>query len=1024
MKLFKPLSKILFLFFLLISNFLTAQNFEKDTELAGIYYQKGVDLKNRYQLDSADYYLKLAAALFKKHEVWDNYLIIQNELGTILIRKGDMTAAIIFFETQLADAAEHFEATNEYSANFYNNLGLAHFFKGDVDAALDFYDRSLSIRIALGDKESIFVSNLFNDMGNGYSEKGEFELAFDYYQKALQIRQKILGENHPETALSYNNLGIIYKEQGQYDLAIEYHQKALKIQKKIFGENYPELANYYQGIGNAYKEKGELDLAMDYYMKAYTIHENAYGELNPLVAKDLVAIGNIYTEKEDFENAVDAFQKALKIQKQTLSENHPDLAMTYNNIGNIYNKYEQYDLALAFYLNALELKEAIVGEEHPEIADYFNNIGNIYASKGDYIQALEYQQKALDLKIMFFGNKHPSVILPYLNIGNIYYETGEYDKALVDFQNSMSANVKEFNPKPTNIYINPSLNNYYDAKKLLSSLHGKAKTLIGKYKTDMLEANLIAAFNTYQKCDILIGIIRRTTISKSDKIEFGKITSKIYDESIDICSKLHNLKKDTDNGYYIEQGFYFSEKNKAGVLLEAIAGSEAKKFSGLPDSLLAIEKKQKQEMVFYEKKLAEVVDAQEEAVIRNELFELKARYKKLITSFEKDYPKYYEMKHSEKYVTVKDLQSVLSEDVALRSYFLGDSLISIFTITHESISLDQVEKVEDFDFKIFGLRKLITSGVISDFNDFQVEAYDFYTKLFPRELPDGIKNILVIPDGNLGLIPFEVLLTEKYTGKIDQFEKYPFLINKYGFAYSYSANLFYKNIQKTIENGNRHSGDSWLGIAPVFNDVKNLVINDIYISSLPATEKEVKTINQKFKQKNIDSEIKVFNDASEEFLKSDAIKKYKYLHIATHGFVNSEKPELSGIILADNKSGGNDGILYSGEIYNLELNSDLVVLSACETGLGKVSKGEGIIGLTRALLYAGTNNIVVSLWRVSDNSTADLMIDFYDYFLKEREAENSMFAYSDYLRMSKLNMIKDEKFGHPFFWSPFILIGN
>ncbi len=1010
------------LFFLLMSNLLIAQDFEKDTELAGIYYQKGVQLKNQYQLDSADYYLKQAVEFFKKHEVWDNYLIIQNELGSILLQKGDLDNAIGFYETQLSFAAEHFDANNEYSANFYNKLGLAYFFKGDVDAALDFYDKSFAIRIALGDKESIFVSNLFNDMGNGYAEKGEFELAFDYYEKALEIRKKILGENHPETALSYNNLGIVYKAQGQYDLAIEYHQKAVGIQKNIFGEDYPELGNYYQGIGSAYMAKGDLDLAMDYYMKAFTIHEKNYGELNPKVAGDLVAIGIVYTEKGDYENAVDAFQRALKIQKQTLNDNHPDLAMTYNNIGNIYNKNEEYDLALAFYLNALQIKEAAVGQEHPEIADYYNNIGNIYSSKGDYEQALDYQQKALDIKTMFFGNKHPSVILPYLNIGNIYYETGEYDKALAEFQYSMAANVKGFNPELSDIYLNPELSNYYDANKLLSSLHGKAKTLVGKYKDDNSELHLIAAFASYQKCDTLIGIIRKVIVSKSDKIELGRLASNIYDEGIDICSKLHNLNKDTKGDYYLEEAFYFSEKNKAGVLLEAIAATEAKKFSGLPDDLLIVEREQKQQIAFYEKKLAEVFDAEEEAVVRNELFDLRQKYNALIAGFEKDYPKYYEMKYSMNFVTVENLQNVLPAKTAIISYFLGDSLISIFTITPESIFLEQVEKNEDFDFDIFGLRKMITSGSVADIKEFQSASYDFYKKIFPEQSLNGIETVLIISDGNLGLIPFEALLTEKFSGKIDAFDKYPFLIKKYRFAYSYSANLFYKNIQKTLSNG--VGNEYWLGVAPVFNDAKKIVVNDMYISALPATEEEVKTIDQNFKKKNLVSELKVFNEASEEFLKSSAVKKYKYIHIATHGFVNSEKPELSAIILSGNKSGGNDGVLYSGEIYNLELNSDLVVLSACETGLGKVSKGEGIIGLTRALLYAGTNNIIVSLWKVSDTSTSKLMIDFYDELLEKIDAGSSKFAYADYLRISKLAMIKDKKLGHPFFWSPFILIGN
>jgi len=1024
MKISNQVIKSLTIFFLLMSPLLHAQDYDADMDRASSFYQKGMDLKINYQLDSASYYLKEAADLFKTHEEWENYLILQNEVGAIKLSKGNWDDAIAFFEGELAVAAEHFDENNEYSANLYNNLGLAHFLKGDIDDALDIYDRALSIRISIGDKESVFMSNLFNAMGNGYSEKGEFELALDYYQKALKIRKKLLGENHPETAGSYNNLGIIYEAQGQYDLAIQYHQKAVEIRKNIYGEDHPELAEYYRGIGNAYMDKGELDLAMSYYMKGYTINQKTYGDSNPLIAKDLIAIGNVYTAKDDYENAIDAFQKALKIQKHTLSANHPDLAMTYNNIGNVYNKNEEFDLALAFYMNALQIKEAVVGEEHPEIADYYNNIGNIYSSKGDYDQALDYQQRGLDLKVMFFGNRHPAVVLPYLNMGNIYYETGEYDRALVAFQNSLSANVKGFNPEATNFYVNPPLNNYYDAKKLLSSLQGKAKAFVGKYKTDTLEANLIAAFKSYQKCDTLIGIIRKTTISKSDKIELGKIASKVYDEGIDVCSNLHNLNKDSDNGFYLEEGFYFSEKNKAGVLLEAIAAVEAKKFSGLPDSLLAIEKTQKEHIAYYEKKLAETFNADEERDIRNKLFELKKEYNKLIAGFERDYPKYYEMKHSKKFVSVKELQGILPLDVAIRSYFIGDNSISIFTLTTDAISFDQVEKEDDFDFKVFSLRKLITSGTAEDVRNYQTESNEFYKKLFPKPLPSQIDKLLIIPDGNLGLIPFEALLYDSYSGEIDDFNSYPYLIKKYGFAYSYSANLFYKNINRTTGAENSLAENSWLGIAPVFNNVKNLVINDVYISPLPATEHEVKTINQEFKRNNLPADYKIFNDASEQFLKSDSIKKYKYLHIATHGFVNSEKPELSGIILSGDKSGGNDGVLYSGEIYNMELNADLVVLSACETGLGKISKGEGIIGLTRALLYAGTNNIIVSLWKVSDNSTSKLMIDFYDNFLKENDRENTKFAYSDYLREAKLNMLKDKKFGHPFFWSPFILIGN
>jgi CHAT domain-containing protein len=256
--------------------------------------------------------------------------------------------------------------------------------------------------------------------------------------------------------------------------------------------------------------------------------------------------------------------------------------------------------------------------------------------------------------------------------------------------------------------------------------------------------------------------------------------------------------------------------------------------------------------------------------------------------------------------------------------------------------------------------------------------------------------------------------------------------------------------------------NDWLAFAPVFSDENTsgityasrellrrtnnmsndssatrgfLISNGNYINPLPGTINEVKTIFSKFDQKQYNAKIELNENASESLLKSDEIKKYNMLHFATHGFVNSEKPELSGLLLAQINDTAiteidaelntgkeqNDGILYSGEIYNLELNADLVVLSACETGLGKIKKGEGIIGLTRALLYAGAKNIVVSLWQVSDESTSQLMINFYDNILQNGLRKPQ---YSKSLRKAKLKMISEGKYAHPFYWSPFILIGK
>jgi CHAT domain-containing protein len=309
-----------------------------------------------------------------------------------------------------------------------------------------------------------------------------------------------------------------------------------------------------------------------------------------------------------------------------------------------------------------------------------------------------------------------------------------------------------------------------------------------------------------------------------------------------------------------------------------------------------------------------------------------------------------------------------------------------------------------------------------------------------------IENLIIIPDDELAIIPFESLLTNKYTGNINAYNEYPYFIKKYNICYSYSANLFYSTFSKEVSSTLEITRlNDWLAFAPVFDNSsnQNMIISQelqrqldslktdslmtnrsmfdrTNISPLPETETEIKTIFKLYDDRNLKAKVLLRNDANEKFIKSGELGKYKVLHFATHAFVNSEKPELSGLLLAQDTIGGEDGVLYSGEIYNLKLNSDLVVLSACETGLGKIQKGEGIIGLTRALLYAGTKNIIVSLWKVTDKSTSNLMVDFY----KNSLASKGQQSHSEALRNAKLKMINEGKYAQPFFWSPFILIGK
>ncbi len=626
--------------------------------------------------------------------------------------------------------------------------------------------------------------------------------------------------------------------------------------------------------------------------------------------------------------------------------------------------------------------------------------------------------------------------------------------ALEYYQKGVTSCLYNFNDT-INVSTVPEIKDYLEWNQLLKALQAKAQiftdTTITLSKFEFLAKfdRQKIAIKHYQACDTLITEVRQKISAKSDKLALGEKADEIYIKAVDVCLQLANTYDNSKSPFeYQAQAFHFSEKNKASILLESLAGSEAQKFAGIPDSLLEKEKSLNIEVALYTKTLAEQPDSAKEVLFKNKLFEANREYEKLIKQFETDYPKYYNLKYGNELVPVKKLQKSLDKKTALLSYTVTDSSIIIFTITRKKLEVQVVEKDARFDNILQLYRDILMSK--GSQRAFTIASQYFYRTLIPDNLPKKIENLIIIPDGILASIPFETFLTEKYPNldSLPKWKDFSFLIKDYNISYSYSANLFYKTFPKEKTKEVEVTPlNEWLAFAPVFDNsktaglamrtrkllqemdsikidsvqIRGTLISGGYVSPLPGTEIEVKKIFKQFDDKGKKALAQIHENANEAFVKSDTLKRYKYLHFATHGFVNMEKPELSGILLAQDTTINEDGILYTGEIYNLELNADLTVLSACETGLGKVKKGEGIIGLTRALLYAGSKNIIVSLWAIADESTKDLMIDFYGNLLLQNVKENN---FGEPLRKAKIKMINEGVYAHPFYWSPFILIGK
>ncbi len=342
---------------------------------------------------------------------------------------------------------------------------------------------------------------------------------------------------------------------------------------------------------------------------------------------------------------------------------------------------------------------------------------------------------------------------------------------------------------------------------------------------------------------------------------------------------------------------------------------------------------------------------------------------------------------------------------------VGDSSSCLWVITKSNNKLYRIpprkklqEQIEAIRFALIDPRE-----GISDF--FTNAGNALYEELIRPAEPFLSKKskLVIIPDGVLNYLPFEVLLTEnKESVKGTSNENIPFLVKKYPISYGQSISVLRTLISKTP--GKKSSGkfsDNLLAFGdPLYEDTSfNLQVK---YPRLEFSGREIENIASFFKRGS--PVIYLRNNSTEENLKrNNELSRFNYIHFATHGLIDEYNPDLSSLILTSGKNSGEDGFLQAAEIFNMKLNADLVVLSACQTGLGKLVRGEGMVGLTRAFMYAGTPSVVVSLWSVSDMSTAALMGEFYRNLIKNKLSK------ADALRKAKLTIMSDPKYAHPFY---------
>ncbi len=1047
-------ASLVLLFYCLFGTCAFAQPATKSSHSSKDLLEESEQYEKIHDFEKSLEYARKAVLDFSKNQNWAKYFEAQEKVIRNLTQLYNLDEAFREVEKSLAEIETYKMSGTVEEVNLLNRKAKLLYLKSDYKKASEIIQKVLNNTKTHFPQQGLAAAYAYILLGNIELDNNHFYQARLYFEKALEIDQAVAPNNYLFLANCKMALGNVHRRLGHYTLALTHYEDALETHNKYVRKENLELALCYTGIAQTHQNLGSYDLAKEYFQQAVLINQKIFGEYHPYLADTYLGLADIMKLRGKFDEALEYYEKVESIFRRYLIQKHIKIAEAYLGKGNVFAMQAQYQKARIFYDKVLEIN-TVLENNHVGSSAAYNNIASLYYYNGDYAQAIAFYEKGLRKDYDIYGNHHPDIANTHYNIGRLYAEQGNYAEAMTHSQKALIASVDHFIDK--NIFVNPPLRRYFDHNDLLWYLSFKAEVLQKGFSQEG-KVNIVglkASLETYKLCDTLIDRIRVSHLSREDQIELGKKAAQVYAgaaytnyllyQNIGLVeNSQESLEKQKKQ--ILENIFYFSEKNKAFVLSSSISESNAKKFAGIPAVVLEKEEHLAKQISEYRQILADMPDSLTVEIYTDKLFKINRQHEDLLKEMEKEYPKYHEIKYNLATATIKQFVESLDSETAVLSYFITEKQLYLNILTKEGLDVQVLSYSKEIDDLMRKMRNSIFYNLDKVYSE---TAFRLHKVIFPKKLPENIKKLVIIPDGLMLTIPLEALLTDLPNAedvKNKNHKNFPFLIKKYEISYAFSSNLLYFN---NLKNRKKEKWtEDWVGIAPVFdNQVINKLAKDEQevlmevenasssaygsnklqqfgnVIAIPATKDEVQAIEQKFLDKKHGAKSLFYGSASEKFIKSSNLKNYRYLHIATHGFANSVRPELCGLILA--KEGEEDGILYSGEIYNMELAAELVVLSACETGLGKITKGEGMIGLTRSLLYAGAQNLIVSLWKVADASTSQMMIDFYEHLLNPNsEHQIKGVNFGNPLRQAKLQLISQGKYAAPYYWSPFVLVGK
>ena len=884
------------------------------------------------------------------------------------------------------------------------------------DKAIDYYQKALDIRLPIFGKDNIQVGMMYNGIGYCYYGKGQFRTAVDYFFKTLAIRIKTFGNEHQDVAMSLTNIGNSYGAMGEVGKALDYHRRSLDMRIKVLGPEHRRVGDSYGNLALYNSHVGEYEKAIEYLRKAIAIYTKTIGTEHSDIAIAYENLGICFGELGQYNKAIDVMNRALRIRLKVLGPEDPWTAYSYENLGAVYTFTKEYDKSIENMLKCVAIRTKVLGEEHPFTIFTYQGLGVAYNEIGQYDKASAYLEKCIALRIKTIGEEHPNLAETYSIVGEIYASKGQLDKAIEAYKKSLTANRYRTPYKFDSVFIIINLS---------STLQRYSRVLLRKYNETKELSYLNEAFDVSNQAVASVSEQFKTIYTEGSKANLMQSNFDVYENALATNTLLANVK---DDKQLLLESFSLSERAKSLILFESVRENNARSFSGIPKDLLQKEQNLRLNITWHEKQrhsmTSEGVSEMDSSFTfeSNILFNLQQQYDSLITHFKRDYPNYYHLRYDRRTMTVSEVQKeILKPKQTLLEYFAGDSTITIFTIRPDKYEVTTVKNDFGLDSLVRQLRTSLTTDRSQGARRYSEAASLLYQKLIAPVKAQLTEEVIIIPDGILSYIPFEALLVEP-PKEVVRFKTHHYLLRDHRISYCFSATLLREMMQK------KHATPPTvplMAFAPFFEgdtvQLSTLFSNDADIAERDATTlAPLKyTGEEAYKVASLLKGDAIVGKAATEARFTEGVSKARIIHLATHAKADDRSGDYSYLAFAPQKDTIQNELVYVRDLYNLRLNADLVVLSACETGVGKLQRGEGVISLARAFAYSGAKAIVTSIWSVNDAKTKELMVFFYQN-LKRGQPKNEA------LRQAKLTYLAthEAEACHPYFWSGFIGIGE